>query len=236
MTFLQLVTRSWQEMGISGDAPTTVVSQTGEKKRVVDWVANAYRDICDEKEEWRFLRSAFTVNTVSGTEDYLPSDCTDSKLSAAITADSFAKWVITKFDTFRIYLTANGSDNQQQIWNRDFQWFRYQYQLQSRSDSQPIEFAIRDEDEAILLGPTPNDVYTVTGEYYRVAPDLALDADVPLFPARFHLAIVWRALRSYARYEEDTGLYVAADIDYKRVYGSLKKNQLPKMTLGGPMA
>ena len=235
-TFLTLCKRARQEMGIPGSGPSTVTAQTGELKRVVDWVSTAYTDICSAHDNWRFLRSRFTVNTVAGTQAYLPTDCTDTVLSAAITAATFNKWVTERFDTFRQYLTASGSGTQQNLWFRDYGSFRFIWQLQSVTNGQPVEYTIRPNDDAILLGPTPSDIYTITGEYYRVAPALTQDAEAPLFQERHQLAIVWRAVRSYAGYESDSGLYAHADNEYKRLYGNLMKDELPKVTLGKPLA
>lgn len=238
MNFLQICQRTARECGITGSitVPSTVVNQTGELRSIVDWCASAYLEICNEKQNWKFLRSRFTVNTVLDQEAYAITDCTDTKLSAAMTVAGFAKWITEKYDTFRIYLTSAGSSNQQLFWPISYEYFRFKYQNQPPPNSQPVEYAIREDDLAILLGPKPNGVYTVTGEYYRRAPSLALDADTPLFPERFHEAIVWRAVRKYAQKEEDGGLYAAADLEYKRYHGPLLKDQLPRMRLGGPLA
>lgn len=236
MTFLELCKRARQEMGISGTGPARVSGQSGESKRIVDWVSSAYDDICLEHMNWKFLRSRFSVQTVAGTEAYLPSSCTDTKLSIQITADSFGKWVTEKFDTFRIYLTSDGSSTQQNIWPKDYDWFRFTYQMRPPSNGRPVDFAIRDDGNAILLGPKPNDNYTVVGEYYRVAQPLSSDNSEPLIPERFNMAIVWRAVRSYAGYEEDGGLYQHADNMYKRIHGALLVDQLPRIKMAGPMA
>lgn len=223
-------------MGIAGSGPAAVTSQSGEAALVVNWCASAYDDICSEHTSWKFLRSRFSVNTVIGTEAYAITDCTDTKLSTPITSARFARWIIERRDTFRIYLTASGASTQASIWPKDYEWFRYQYQMQPPGNSQPIDFAIREDDNAILLGPKPNDIYTIVGEYYRTAAVLAADSDEPLFQSRFHMAIVWRAVRSYAIAEEDGGLYQAADGEYKRLHSSLMIDQLIRGRDAGPLA
>lgn len=239
MNFLEICRRTAQECGATGSTtvPSAVTGQSGELGRIVNWCAAAYLDICNQKDNWRFLRSRFSVPTVVGQEAYAITDCTDTKLSAAMTVANFAKWITEKHDTFRIYLTADGSSTQQNIWPQTYDWFRYLYQRNNPpANNKPVDFAIRDDDNAILLGPKPNGLYTVIGEYYRRAPALAADDDTPLFPDRFHLAIVWRAVRSYALYEEDGGLYAAAEREYKKFYGPLERDQLPRLRLGGPLA
>ena len=391
MNFLQICQRTARECSITGaiNVPSTVVNQSGELRKIVDWCASAYLEICNDKQNWKFLRSRFSLPTVAGKEEYpieesvtnilkhsedfsnadwnkigtatvtgtnilnlptvsdalsqgtgfdpanktvtfqaklsgsgtlhiwttnnvddnsevksvtltstptiyfvtynynstsgnvspvierragdtatqvtidfvqleqasaagpyvktvessvtkLASFYTDTKfnnpLTNPITADGFAKWITEKYDTFRIYLTSAGAANQQHIWPIDYQTFRFLYQNQPPPNGFPVQYAIREDDNAILLGPKPNDIYTVTGEYYRRAPALAVDADIPLFPERFHEAIVWRAVRKYAQSEEDGGLYAAANLEHKRYYGALLKDQLPRLRLGGPLA
>lgn len=237
MNLLSLLQEAKREMGVSGPEPTTAQNLTGEMLSVRKWVLDSYREICAAKANWKFLRSRFSVPTVVGQEAYLITACTDTKLAAGMTVNGFARWITEKHDTFRIYLTADGIDTQQNIWPMSYDWFRFQYQRTNPpASNKPVHFAIREDDNAILLGPKPNALYTVIGEYYRRAPDLDADADVPLFPERFHMAIVWKAVQKYARFEEDGGLYAAAQVDYKAVYAQLLKDQLPRLRLGGPMA
>lgn len=236
MNFLALCQRARQEMGISGTGPTAVTAQTGEMKRVVDWVAQAYTEICAKHTNWKFLRSSFSVNTVAGTEAYLPTDCTDSVLAAAIgsaTVGDFARWID---DTFRIYKQSEGAGTRQYFWPVPYSWFRDRYQLIVPSNNKPFQWSIRPRDNALLMGPKPDAVYVVEGDYYRVAPPLAADNDTPLFPTRFHLAVVWLATQKYAGYEEGGGVYAHATAEYKKLYGPLQTDQLPSIDLAPPLA
>jgi len=236
MNFLQLCQMACQEMGIAGTGPTATTGQTGELKRVVDWVARAYREICGKHANWKFLRSSFSVNTIIGQEAYLPTACTDSVLAQLIghaTVGKFGKWMP---DTFRIYKLSEGAGTRQYIWPVDYEWFRDRYQLIVPSNNRPFQWSVRPRDYALLMGPKPNDVYVVEGDYYRVAPVLAADADEPIFQEQYHMSIVWRAVRYYALYEEDGGLYAGANQEYKSEYGLLMTDQLPAMELGAPLA
>lgn len=236
MTFLELCQRVRQECAVSGTGPTAVTGQTGEMKRIVDWTADAYSQICMASTHWRFLRSSFTVNTVNNQEEYLPTACTDSNLSALIgsaTVGKFAEWIT---DTFRIYLQSAGKAAEQNLWPRGYAWHRERYQFQTVSTGQPFEFSVRPHDKAILLGPKPNGVYVLYGDYYRSAPRLSANSDQHLLPERFEMAIVWRAVQSYAGYEGDGGLYQHATLEHGKYYGPLMIDQFPKVQLGDPLA
>lgn len=236
MDYLELCKRTRQEAGIAGTGPSSVLNQTGELKRVVDWVAAAYSLICAKHESWKFLRSSFSVNTVAGTEAYAPTSCTDTEFSVAVgspTVGDFARWMP---DTFRIYLQSAGVGTRQYFWPLDYDWFRDKYQLQPPANGQPAEFSIRPRDSAILVGPKPSAVYVISGDYYRAAPPLAADADSPIFPARFHMAIAYLAERLYAGYEEDGGVWMDANSNFGQYYFPLMVDQLPQIGLGGPLA
>lgn len=236
MNFLELCKRTRQECGIAGTGPSSVLNQTGELKRVVDWVAGAYKDICAKHANWEFLLSSFSVNTVAGTEAYLPTACTDSNIGQLIghaTVGAFGTWIP---NTFRIYLQSDGAATRQYFFSIPYSYFRDRYQLQVPANSRPAEFCVRPKDKAILVGPKPDAVYVISGDYYRVAPVLAADDDEPLFPARFHEAIVWLAQRYYAGYEEDGGVYADANRKFNELYVPLMADQLPQIGLGAPLA
>lgn len=236
MDFKTLCQRVRQESGISGTGPITVVGQLGEMKRIVDWTTQAYTELCSKHANWDFLRSSFSVNTVIGQEAYLPTACTDTNLSALIgssTVGNFGQWVP---DSFRIYLQSAGAQTQQYFWPLDYPWFRDRWQLQVPANAKPTDFTFRPKDKAILCGAKPDNVYVLSGDYFRVAPDLAADGDVPLFPERFHMIVAWLAVRYYAAYEEDGGIFSVANQYYQNLYGNLMRDQLPQVGTAEPLA
>jgi hypothetical protein len=232
MTFLDLCQRVAQE----GDLGTisTVAGQTGEAGRVVRWVKNAYRDICRRHPNWNYLRSSFTVNTVADQRPYVVTACTDNDaLSATMTVAGFRDWWT---DTFRIYLQSAGVAGEGFLPFTDYQSFRNQWMRGTQTSQQPNEFTVRPRDKAILLGPAPNAVYVLTGEYQRHAPDLAQDEDEPLFNDCFHELIVWWAIVFYGGFEADAGLYTHANNEKNRILGELELDQLPEVCIGGALA
>jgi hypothetical protein len=235
MTFLQLCQRVRQECGIAGTGPTTVVGQTGELGRVVSWTATAYDLICAKHVNWKFLRSSFSVNSVASQEAYLPTTCTDTEIAAAIgsaTVGAFGSWID---DSFWIYKNSEGIATRREFYFYDYENFRYLYQIRPPNPGSPVYFTFRPRDNAILLGPKPDAVYVMAGEYYRIAPPLAADSDTPLFPARFHMAIVWLAQHLYAGYEEDGGVWTDSQTNFGQLYFPLMVDQLPRLLMARPL-
>lgn len=224
MNYLQLCQRTAQECGVSrGTAgPVTVTSQTGELGKIVAWVATAYEDIQDESKAWKFLRYDFSFPTIAASSTYLPS---------AVSLSEHTHW---KADTLRAYLAATGVSDQQRLTEWDWETFRDIRLLGSIEQGRPQEFAIR-PDESLVFWPTPDAIYTITGEYWKRPQTLSVNADEPLFDQSFHMAIVWKAAMYYAADQGASELYATAEREFKRLLRKLKRKYLPSWTLGGPL-
>jgi hypothetical protein len=230
MNFLELAARTKLECGVSGTL-NTVANQTGELQRLCAWVSSAYDDICSRHASWRFLRSSFSLTTEAGKQDYDVQEFADTQV-AAVTV-GFAHWWR---DSFRIYRYSGGISGQTWLPFTHYDSFRDIWMLGTPQQNTPQTFTIKNDDEAILLGPVPNDVYIVTGDFQRDANVLNDDTDVPLLPTRFHMAIVWLAAQRYSGFEEAGGVYQHADREFNRLMGGLEFDQLPEVTHSGPLA
>jgi hypothetical protein len=223
MNFLQICQRARQEASISGTGPSTVVSQTGELGKLIAWVLTAYQDIQDKHTSWNFLRFDFEFPTIATSSTYLPS---------AVSLAEHARW---KDDSLRIYLTSGGVSGQRRLRYRDWDWFRDYRQIGAIQTGQPIEFSIR-PDKSLVFWPTPDAIYTVTGEYWMRAQTMSANSDEPLIPAQFHMAMVWKALMYYAADQGAAEVYTSAQTEFTRLMGKLETDQLPRIRLGGALA
>ena len=230
MTFLQLCARLRQEVSGSGTGPSTTVGQTGELGRIVSWIATADEDIQRLENEWLFMRSGFTVNTVADTAAYAYTACTDTTSSATITA--FRNWVK---DSFKIYLSSTGVAGEGAIDYIDYQTWYEIYNTGSQTSSRPLHFTIA-PDMSIKLGPAPSAVYRVSGEYGKAVTTLAANADVPQYPSEYHMLPVYRAMMKYGRYTGAAEVYQDGKNEYDRMMNEMELTQLPEILLGGPLA
>lgn len=221
MNFLQLCQRVARECGVSGTGPATVVSQTGEAGRVVNWTASAWNDVQLARPDWYWMRGTFSFTTT-------PSDRTYSSTDAGI-ASRFSTW---DMDSMRCYQTSQ-NDEMSLSW-MDYETFRNSYIIGAQTVSRPIVASI-DPQQNLLLGPTPNLAYTISGEYVKAPQDLALDADTPEMPAQYRLAIVYRAMMMYARFTSAPEIYDDALQNYKRYLRLLEIHQLPTVELAGAL-
>lgn len=230
MNFLALCQSLVEKAGISGSI-TTTVSQTGEMLRVVNWVNEAWFDLQLKRTHWDWMRYDFTLQTVALQRSYAPADCTDVESNAAIA--NFSKW---HKDTFRIFKTSVGKQSETPLEELPYLVFRDTYQLGQEQVGPPDSFAVRPRGKLLLLGPIPDDVYTVYGEYQRSATHLSGDADEPDLPAQYHMLIVHLAREKYATYENAPEVLAEASADADRLFSALSETQTEDVTLGDPLA
>lgn len=230
MTFLQLVQRVVEKGGISGSGPETVISQSGELKRAVNYVNEAWNDIQLARTDWRWMRGSVSFETVADQPTYTAEQCGITDLEY---------WLLnTKQNTFRSYVTAEGVGSEIFFSYQPYDAWRdcYQYGAIRDSRSRPLTITVT-PDQSLGLGETPDSGdYTIVGEYMKMPSLLVEDGDIPGLPIPFHMLIVYRALMIYAQYEENDYLRATAERDYNRMYTRLVSNQLPEMTVGGALA
>ncbi|OIR02622.1 hypothetical protein GALL_153360 [mine drainage metagenome] len=237
-TYLQLCSKTRQNMRVSGATISTVAAQTGELKRVIDWVADAWSDIQLRYIDWRWMRSRFTVNTVASTDTYAYGSVTDSRLNALI--DRFSRWIILDdrgFSNITMFLTSSGVAGERYLIYLPWSDFRYIYKrgMQSTITGVPAHFTI-DPDNNLVLGPNPNDIYTVRGEYQMSPQVLSLDADVPEMPAQFHDLIMYRTMEKISTDLVAPEKLERAVKEGNRIMRALEQNQRPIIGIGGPLA
>jgi hypothetical protein len=224
MTFLQIVQRLRQECGVPGDGPNTVLNQVRELKRLVDWASQAYIELQEEEAEWEWMRTSTTFNTTAGKNSYNP--LTELNLT------QFGHW---RNYSFRIYLTSAGFGNQILLSQCDYNTFRdyYLYGIRQTTQARPTVITVA-PDRSLFLGLVPNDVYTVSGEYYRTPQILDEDIDVPEIPSRWHMAIVYKAMIKYAMFESAPEVLAAATENYNKMLNRIRREQMPPITIGMP--
>jgi hypothetical protein len=225
MKLLQLVNQARVECGVSGPALTTAQSQVGESGRMVAWVQQAWIDIQTSKEDWMFLRQPFTFNTVGAQWQYTATD-------AGLT--DFGNW---KRDSFRASSVGQNYKDEQLLNYMEWTTYRnlYRYANMRNTTARPVVVSITPEKD-LAFGSTPDQAYVIDGEYYTQPVSLSADTDSPAIPARFHMAIVYRAMMYYAGYEAAPEVLSRGDFEYRRLYSRMEIDQLPTIVSGPPLA
>lgn len=230
MTFLQLAQRLREKSGSTGTGPISVLLQTGESLRQVNWIQEAWNEIQMLSANWKWMRKDFSFQTTVGKSFYLLNNTAGE---SGIT--DFGSWYE---DTFRCYTTALGRNDEQFVpaWNYDTWRDTYDYATQFVVPQRPQIWAEHAKDQAILFGPTPDAVYTITGQYQACPTAMTLDITVPELPAKFHMIIVYRAMMLYGAYEAAPEVFNEGEQGFERLYSLLKLDQLEHPSLGEPLA
>ena len=221
MDFLAICQRAARECGVSGSGPLTVVGQTGELGRIVNWCATANQDIESAHPDWQFMRLSVSFPTVAGQPTY-------TTVQTGITAGTFGMWAR---DTFRNYPTAVGNIAEFPMEYMNYEDWRDTYQFGANRYVQTRPWVITiAPDQSIGLGPYPNGDYTITGDYYRAPILLAADADVPALPVQFHMMIVYKAMMYYGAYEAAPEVYDRGELEFGKLMARLDALRLPEVT------
>jgi len=196
-TFLELVNDLRRECSVSGSAVSTVVGQTGEYLRLVNWINQAHAEIQGKYFDWKFLRATAQFTTAVGVETVpAPSDLNT--------------WDMTRF--------YQGTD---QICAKE--WI--DYRPNTAASGKPSDIFIR-YDNDLHLYPNPDDAYVYDYEYFKTPLVMAVDSDEPLIPAHLQRVIVYRAMIMYANYEEAPELKAQAGELFGEAMRQLSNHQL----------
>jgi len=236
-TYIQLCSKLRQECTDSGTGPSAVTGNSGELQRYVSWIADAWTELQQAREDWLWMRRNFTVDTVSGTDAYAYTDCTDS--TTATTIARFARWYegfdATGFPYFSAYLTATGVADQQSLLSLDWDTFRRIYKFGAQTNARPAHVAVG-PDLKFYLGPKPDAIYTVGGTFQLGPQILAANDDEPEMPSRFHNLIVYQAMAKYGGHRVAPEAMLRAVAEGGQLRSALELDQLPKMRYGDPLA
>jgi hypothetical protein len=222
MTYLQLCQRARQEAGIAGAGPSGVENQTGKLLKLVDWVSQAWVDIQVKRPNWSFMWEEFSFETVEDQRDYVPSALSPSLADLSL-------WDKESFLVYKSSLDQN--DQNQMEWIEYPRWRSlYRSGMEIRESDRPGNVTALPNNN-LRFEPRPDDIYTIEGEYKRVAQVLAADADVLTnFPDDFEMIVVWQALKYYAFFEDAPEVMDEAETNFDNLLVRLEAQQLPQMS------
>jgi len=235
-TNLQLCQDLSRECDISGGdtVPAAVTDQVGELQRVVNWISQAWTEIQNRHTNWRWMRVGFTVNTTSGDGSYAFGDCTDDLTSSAIS--TFSRWLVDdEEDPGKIYLSSGGVGTQTWLTYANWNDFKSIYRIGTQNNAYPIHVSIDPQDN-LIIGPKPNDIYVIKGDFQRGEQSFAANSDTPDMPSRFHKLIVYEAMKKYGFFESASEILARSNYEANKLMRQLEANQLPDLPVGGPMA
>lgn len=166
-------------------------------------------------------KASYPLGTGAGTVGVLP--------------DNFGKW---DRDTIRCYPTATGVSGEQFLDSIAFDAWRDAYMLGAMRSVQtrPVVVAVG-PDQSLNLGPPPNGLYTITGDYWTGPTVMVADTDLPTgLPTRFHNLIIFMAMEKYGYFESAGDVIQRALKEGGETMRQLEVARMPMMGFGGALA
>jgi hypothetical protein len=215
MTFLELCQSLAQEADINGGAtlPTTVAGQTGELRRVVDWVKQSWRSI-QGKRHWDWMWQRPTLTMLAGT----------SSLAGTIPEERYLK--------DRLYVPTAGQLGR---FPEFMPWdmFTKMYPFIQPGPTFSVWSIAPDHSIRVDVQVTADVDFNV--ERYALPTELTADSDVPGLPSDLHMLIVWRALVKYANFDGAGDQRTTAIEEFNEMEAQLVERCLPGWRLGAPL-
>jgi len=214
-TFLELVQKVHQESGLSsGSRPSTVVSQTGYAKKIVDWTNDAWFELQGMFETWRFMRVSTSAILTVGYPNYTIA-------SAPFAITDFARWDLESFTVN----TVGELDKSRVTW-KTYDEFKQLYELATTNSGRPTIWTAESA-STIRFNALPDVGYEWNGRYWRAPSNMAVDADVPTnLPKRFYMLIVWGAVRSIALDRGTNEVLARATIQEAKLLSQMMSSEL----------
>ena len=222
MNYLDLCRELVSECGYSGNILTTE-NQTGQLARIVRWIRNADLELQKESNFWTFMDREFSFQTEAGKREYTLADLD------ALGVENVGTW-----DRDKMLVTDAYGRSSKLMW-ADFRLFHHRYGTAMLADRRPVFFAVLPEG-GLVLGPTPDAEYEVSGRHRLNPTPLLADTDVPLVPAPFHDVIVWKALAMYGLHEEAPLFIERGEAKYREALHKMRLRYLPDVSMPGVLA
>ena len=209
MTFLELCQTVRQEVGVSGTGPTTVLSQEGQLKVIVDFVAASDFEIQILWEDWDFLWAQYSSTLATGVKEPVLQKPTD----------------LGTWDTRSFYLNYTTDDSTHLTPFSYVDW-RTDFRQGTQTNTTP-SYAVVQPDQNIFVDPPPDGAFTITADYWKTPTLMAANATVSPIPVQFHRIIIARAKTMWAEREEAPDILISASAEYADILDKLESSQLP---------
>jgi hypothetical protein len=186
MTYLNLMNNVLRRLR---EEETTSVTSTTYVKMVGDFINDA-KKLVEEATDWSALRETITVSTTASDNTYSLTGSGDN-----------VKVMCVLNDTSNLFMDYQTKD-----------WFNEQLYISSAAEGAPRYYTYNGLDSSgdtqVLVGPTPDGVYSLRFDVIKRQADLSSNTDSLLVPA---MPVVHLAIALLARERGETGGTSAAE-------------------------
>lgn len=223
MNFLDLCQFAHRKIGAGnerpGSAPATTNPTDSLETQIVAWVNDAYREILRDQDDWRFMRGSFSYAVAGGVDKISKA----TLVTAISTFDELIPFVMGGQNYMTV--TASGETGYTRCLFEPYSFFRGWRDAGTTATGRPVAFTI-DNDDGILLAPQTSGDFTLACDYRKTETDMSGVADAPIFPARYHEAIGYRAAALYCEQRPDAERFAQMQRAYLDILDSMRGEQL----------
>ncbi len=180
MTYLNLMNNVLRRLR---EEETTSVTSTTYNKMVGDFINDA-KKLVEESADWSALRSTITISTTASDNTYSLTDVGDN-----------VKVMCVVNDTSNLFMEYQTKD-----------WFNEQLYISSAAEGTPRYYTYNGLDASgdtqVLVGPTPDGVYSLRFDVVKRQGDLSANTDTLLIPSQ---PVIHYAIALLARERGETG-------------------------------
>jgi hypothetical protein len=180
MTYLNLMNNVLRRLR---EEETTSVTSTTYNKMVGDFINDA-KKLVEESTDWSALRSTITISTAASDNTYSLTDGGDN-----------VKVMCVVNDTSNLFMEYQTKD-----------WFNEQLYISSAAEGTPRYYTYNGLDASgdtqVLVGPTPDGVYSLRFDVIKRQADLSANTDTLLIPSQ---PVIHYAVALLARERGETG-------------------------------
>ena len=180
MTYLNLMNNVLRRLR---EEETTSVTSTTYNKMVGDFINDA-KKLVEESADWSALRSTITISTTASDNTYSLTDGGDN-----------VKVMCVINDTSNLFMEYQTKD-----------WFNEQLYISSAAEGTPRYYTYNGLDASgdtqVLVGPTPDGVYSLRFDVIKRQGDLSANTDTLLIPSQ---PVIHYAVALLARERGETG-------------------------------
>jgi len=180
MTYLNLMNNVLRRLR---EEETTSVTSNTYNKMVGDFINDA-KKLVEESADWSALRSTITISTTASDNTYSLTDGGDN-----------VKVMCVVNDTSNLFMEYQTKD-----------WFNEQLYISSAAEGTPRYYTYNGLDASgdtqVLVGPTPDGVYSLRFDVVKRQGDLSANTDTLLIPSQ---PVIHYAVALLARERGETG-------------------------------
>lgn len=244
MTYLELIQAVASESGVipgAGPAgsdtarPSSIAAVSDVmERRLVAWVADAWRDIQRESKYWFWMRREFDARLRTFQTAFSADDLGLERHAEFIPFGSRGE------SLFRIYDPAAIPGEGVREWEIQYVDPGHFPRISEYSISRPgkPDYMTTDSLGRLIFSCEPDAPYHIRGVHRLSVQNLKRDDDVPEMPEDYHDLIRYRALLKLEAFDEvaGSGRFAFWGQQSALLMGQLRQEQLPRLVFGGALA